>query len=65
MTRDLIDWHEISTPNNDSVIFHDILHIGHGVFIGYEYDGTKAYILSTAYSMLNVSNSSYMGLIQV
>ena len=65
VTRDLIDWHEISTPNNDSVIFHDILHIGHGVFIGYEYDGTKAYILSTAYSMLNVSNSSYMGLIQV
>ena len=63
-TRDLTNWFELSTPQDKTVNFHDIVHIGHGVFIGYEYDGTKAYILSTAYSMLNLSNSNYFGLIQ-
>ena len=67
-TRDLINWVHLSTPNNETINFHDIVHIGHGVFIGYEYNGTKAYILSTTYPLKNISyqySSIYHGLIEV
>ena len=67
-TRDLTNWQEVSTPSNETINFHDIVHIGYGVFIGHEYDGNKAYILSTIYPLRNVSGdwgNTYHGLVEV
>ena len=66
-TRDMINWHEVDVPNanKESVNFHDIVHVGYGVFLGYEYDGTRAYFLSVAYSMLDLTSNSYFGLVQI